>query len=77
MTDQKKRGRPPGTKSTKPSECKFIFVNFKSREERRALERLAAHYKLPRATIIRALIAEADRMRGDGKTLEGVKGAAE
>lgn len=72
-----KRGRPKGSKSTKPSECLAIYVNFGTREERRALERLVTHYKMPRARIIRALIAEADRLRAAGGEYDAVRKAAE
>ncbi len=77
MTDQKKRGRPKGSKARKPSEMKALFVNFKTRDERRACDRLAAFYGLSRAGLIRALIAEADKLREAGRTLVGVKEAAE
>jgi hypothetical protein len=72
--EKKKRGpgRPKGSKNTKPSECLAIYVNFASRDERRALERVAAHYDLPRSVVIRRLIAEADKFLADGRVLKGV-----
>lgn len=69
--EQKKRGRPKGSKSTKPSECLAIYVSL-TRRARRSLERLAAHYHLPRSVVIRGLLAQADELLEDGKTLTGV-----